>query len=258
VPGHFLRGTECMMRSYRYVACLVVVICMGGLLLPAVAEPQTTSQEDLKALFGHLLGNPPFLHMEAVPDIYDGGYARVSLYGRNVNIKGMLIDELWIKLVGVSFDPAELRAGDIKILDIRDDAIYGKLSLAAVQDFLGRQASVSDVRLGTNAEAITGAATVNYNGIPTRVRMQGVFQVYGEPEVFFHIQALSVNSIPVPYILAANLERQINPVLDFRSWPVAFKIRTFKQTSRGFVLSSARDVSQPCNDCGGPPLQITQ
>jgi hypothetical protein len=180
------------------------------------------------------------------------------LYGRNVNIKGMLIDELWIRLTGVSFDPAELRKGNLKIIDLRGNEIYGKLSLVSVQNFLGRQASVSDVHLGTNAEAITGAATVNYNGIPTRVRMQGVFEVYGEPEVFFHIQALSVNSIPVPYVLAASLERQINPVLDFRSWPVVFKIRTFKQTSQGFVLSSQRDFSQPCNDCGGPPLQITQ
>lgn len=246
------------MRVHRCVAGLIGLMCVGGLLLPAIAEPQTTSPEELHTLFGHLLGDPAFLHMEAVPDIYDGGYARVSLYGRNVNIKGMLIDELWIKLVGVSFDPAELRAGNIKVVDIRDDAIYGKLSLAAVQDFLSRQASVQDVHLGTNAEAITGAATVNYNGIPTRVRMQGVFQVYGEPEVFFHIQALSVNSIPVPYVLAANLERQINPVLDFRSWPVMFKIRTFKQTPQGFVLSSQRDFSQSCNTCGGPPLQITQ
>jgi hypothetical protein len=130
------------------------------------------------------------------------------------------------------------------------------LSLAAVQDFLNQQAAVRDVQLGVNAEAITGAATVVYNGIPTRVRMQGIFQVDGDPEVFFHIQALSVNSIPVPYILAANLERQINPVVDFRTWPVQFKIRTFKQTPEGFVLSSQRDLAQPCNACGGPPLQL--
>jgi hypothetical protein len=245
------------MRIHRYLAFVIMAVCVGGLLLPAGAAPQTTTQENLRALFGHLLGDPPLLYIETVPDIYDGGYARVSLYGRNVIIKGMLIDELWIRLTGVSFDPTELRAGNLKVLDIRENAIYGKLSLTAVQDFLSRQASVQDVRLGANAEAVTGAATVTYNGIPTRVRMQGIFQVYGEPEVFFHIQALSVNSIPVPYILAANLERQINPVVDFRTWPVAFKIRTFKQTPEGFVLSSQRDFGQPCNICGGPPLQIT-
>jgi len=224
--------------------------------MPAGAAPQTTSTQELRTLFSHLLGDPPLIHMEAVPDIYDGGYARVSVYGRHVMIKGMLIDELWIKLVGVSFDPAELRRGTLKVTDIRDNAIYGKLSLVAVQDFLNRQAAVQDVHLGVNAEAITGAATVVYNGIPTRVRMQGIFQVYGDPEVFFHIQTLSVNSIPVPYILAANLERQINPVVDFRTWPVQFKIRTFKQTPEGFVLSSQRDFAQPCNTCGGPPLQL--
>ena len=244
------------MRIHRWLALTMIAVCVGGLLLPAAAEPQTTSMQSLRTLFAHLLGDPPLLHMEAVPDIYDGGYARVSLYGRHVLIKGMLIDELWIRLTGVSFDPAELRGGVLKVLDIRDNAIYGKLSLAAVQDFLGRQGSVQDVKLGTNAEAITGAATVMYNGLPTRVRMQGIFQVYGEPEVFFHIQALSVNSIPVPYVLAANLERQINPVVDFRTWPVQFKIRTFKQTPEGFVLSSQRDFAQPCNTCGGPPLQL--
>jgi hypothetical protein len=247
-----------MMRIHSSIALLIAVLCVGGLLLPAGAAPQTTSEGDLRALFSHLLGDPPYLHMEAVPDIFDGGYASVSLYGRNVMIKGMLIDELWIRLTGVSFDPTELRAGNLKVLDIRDNAIYGKLSLAAVQDYLSRQASVKDVQLATNAEAVTGAATVIYNGMPTRVRMQGVFQVYGEPEVFFHIQALSVNSIPVPYVLAADLERQINPVVDFRTWPVAFKIRSFKQMEQGFVLSSQRDFSQPCNTCGGPPLQISQ
>jgi hypothetical protein len=248
-----------MMRIHGCVALLIAALCVGGLLLPAGwAAPQTTSEENLRGLFSHLLGDPPFLRMEAVPDLFDGGYASVSLYGRNVMIKGMLIDELWIRLTGVSFDPAELRAGNLKVLDIRNNAIYGKLSLAAVQDYLSRQGSVKDVQLATNAEAVTGAATVMYNGMPTRVRMQGVFQVYGEPEVYFHIQALSVNSIPVPYVLAADFERQINPVVDFRTWPVAFKIRSFKQMAEGFVLSSQRDLSQPCNTCGGPPLQISQ
>lgn len=245
-----------MISLGRCLTVLLVLAGLGGVLVPAGAEPQSTSTQQLRVLFSRLLGDPPLIHMEAIPDLYDGGYARVSVYGRHVMIKGMLIDELWIKLVGVSFDPAELKGGNLKVLDIRDDAIYGKLTLAAVQDYLNKQAAVQDVRLGVNAEAVTGAATVMYNGIPTHVRMQGVFQVDGDPEVFFHIQALSVNGIPVPYILAANLERQINPVVDFRTWPVQFKIRTFKQTPEGFVLSSQRDLAQPCNACGGPPLQL--
>jgi hypothetical protein len=242
----------------RYFAVLILLVCVGGLLRPAGATvgAQTTSADKLRLMFSHLLGDPPFLRMEAVPDIYDGGYARVSLYGRHVLIKGMLIDELWIRLVGVEFNSEKLRQGTIEVRDLRDNAIYGKLSLAAVQDYLNRQAAVTDVRLGFNEDAITGSAVVVYNGIPTHVRMQGIFQVYGEPEVFFHIQALSVNSIPVPYILAANLERQMNPIVDFRTWPVQFKIRMFHQTPEGFVLGSQRDFSQPCNACGGPPLQL--
>ena len=76
--------------------------------------------------------------------------------------------------------------------------------------------------------------------------------------MFFHIQALLVNSLPMPYVLVERLERQMNPVVDFRTWPVQFKIRSFRQTPEGFVLSSQRDFAQPCLDCGGPPLQFTR
>ncbi len=50
----------------------------------------------------------------------------------------------------------------------------------------------------------------------------------------------------------------MNPVVDFRSWPVPFKIRSFRSTPEGFVLSSQRDVSQPCTTCGGPELRLTR
>ena len=229
------------------------VLCALG---PARADLPVADVNILPPILGKLLGDPPFIHTEIIPDLYAGGYARVSIYGRNVNIKGMRIDELWIKLVGVSFDPDLLRQGTLKVLDIRDNAVYGKLDLASVQAFLNSQGPVQDVSLRIEGEAVIGLATVLYNGVPTRVHIQGIFQVYGEPEVFFHIQALLVNSIPVPYVIVDRLERQLNPVLDFRSWPVQFRIRTFRQTNDGFVLSSQADFSQPCNACGGPPVQL--
>ncbi len=241
----------------RFSTALVAgffVLCALG---PARADLPVADINILPPILSKLLGDPPYLRTEIIPDLYDGGYARVSMYGRNVNIKGMHIDELWIKLVGVSFDPDQLRQGTLKVLDIRDNAVYGKLDLASVQAFLNSQGPVQDVSLRLDGEAVIGLATVLYNGVPTRVHIQGIFQVYGEPEVFFHIQALLVNSIPVPYVIVDRLERQLNPVLDFRSWPVQFRIRTFRQTSDGFVLSSQADFSQPCNACGGPPVQLT-
>jgi len=240
----------------RRLSALLILGCVLGAFVPARAELTVASTEILPPIFNQLLGTPPYVKVDAVPDLYEGGYARISVYSRQPQIKGMRIDELWIKLVGVSFDPELLRQGTLKVLDIRDQAIYGKLSLASVEEYLNHQSDVRDVRLSFNGESIVGSATVVYNGVPTRVRMQGIFQVYGDPEVFFHIQALLVNSLPVPYIIVDRLERQLNPIVDFRTWPVQFKIRSFRQSPEGFVLSSQADFSQPCNACGGPPLQL--
>jgi len=242
----------------RRVAALLLILLasLSAAPFPARADLPLASTDVLRPIFSHLLGDPPSFHMEVVPDLYEGGYARISLYARNVDIKGMRIDEIWIRLVGASFDPEALRQGVLKPLEIRDSAIYGKLDLGRVQDFLNRQGAVQNVNLSTNGESVVGTGTVVYNGIPTHVRMQGIFQVYGEPEVFFHIQALLVNSLPIPYVLVDRLERQMNPIVDFRTWPVQFRIRSFRQTSEGFALSSQRDFSQPCNICGGPQLQL--
>ena len=242
----------------RRLGIVLAVGCVLAALTPARADLKFASTEILRPILSRMLGDPPSIYIEVIPDIYEGGYARVSVYARNVMIKGMRIDEIWIKLVGASFDPDLLPQGRIKVLDVRGSAVYGKINLMNVQDFLSHQGPVQDIRLFMNDEgAVVGVATIVYNGIPTHVRMQGVFQASGAPEVFFHIQNLIVNSLPVPYIIVDHLERELNPVVDFRTWPVEFKIRSIRQTPEGFVLSSQADYSQPCNDCGGPQLQLT-
>jgi len=224
--------------------------------MPAHAALTIADTEILRPIFSGLLNNPPVLRLDIVPDLYEGGYARVSIYAEHPEIKGMRIDRLWIRMVGVSFDPASLRDGTLKVLDVRESAVYGRLELASVQDFLNHQGAVRDVSLAVQGETVTARGTILYNGVATRVRIQGVFQVYGAPEVFFHVQALSVNSVPLPTVLVDRLERQMNPVVDFRTWPVPFPIRSFRQSADGFVLSSAADYSQPCDDCGGTPVQL--
>jgi hypothetical protein len=242
------------------VRSLMVLLAVGSMLTaysPARADDlKFASTEILKPIFSKMLGDPPSIHLDVVPDMYEGGYARISVYARNVNIKGMRIDEIWIKLVGASFDPDLLTQGTIKVLEVRGSAVYGKINIRNVQDFLSHQGPVQEIQLSLDGDAVVGVATLMYNGIPTHVRMKGVFQAYGAPEVFFHIQVLVVNALPVPYVIVDRLERQLNPVVDFRTWPVQFKIRSIRQISEGFILSSQADYSQPCNDCGGPQLQL--
>jgi len=240
----------------RFIALVAAVVCVSGALVPARANLPLASVETLRPLFQHLLGNPEMMQLDVVPDLYPGGYARISVYAKSPDIEGMRIDELWIRLIGVSFDPALLDRGTLKVLSTRDSAIYGRLSLDSVRDFLNHQGVAQDVHLRLDGDAIEAQATVLFNGVPTRVRMAGIFQVDGEPEVFFHITALFVNSIPVPFALVDRLERQINPIVDFRTWPVAFPIRSFRQSADGLVLSSQGDIGAPCSACGGPAIQL--
>jgi hypothetical protein len=233
-----------------------VVVCLLGVVVPARAAVSFASAELLRPIFAKMLGDPPQMRMDVVPDIYEGGYARVSVYAQQAAVGGMRVDEMWIRLVGTSFDPAELRAGRIKVLQVRDSGVYGRLNLQSIEAFLRQQGTIRDARLTRDEDAVIATGTLLVDGVPTQVRIKGLFQVYGEPEVTFHIQSLVVNGLPLPTFVIERLERQLNPVVDFRSWPVPFKIRSFRATRDGFVLSSQRDFAQPCNDCGGPELRL--
>ena len=241
----------------RSLLVVLVIGCALGVLRSAQADVPFASVEVLRPLFSQMLGNPTLMRLDAVPDIYEGGYARISVYAEHARIKGMLVDEMAIRLIGVSFDPAALREGTLKALEVRDSGIYGRLRLSSVQEFLRQQGPVREVLLRRDGDIVIASGIVDYNGVPTRVLMRGVFQVYGEPEIYFHIEALIVNHLPLPYVVVDQLERSMNPIVDLRSWPVSFKIRSLRSTADGFILSSQTDYSQPCNDCGGPEIRLT-
>jgi len=241
----------------RSLLVVLVIGCALGVLRSAQADVPFASVEVLRPLFSQMLGNPTLMRLDAVPDIYEGGYARISVYAEHARIKGMLVDEMAIRLIGVSFDPAALREGTLKALEVRDSGIYGRLRLSSVQEFLRQQGPVREVLLRRDGDVVIASGLVDYNGVPTRVLMRGVFQVYGEPEIYFHIEALIVNHLPLPYVVVDQLERSMNPIVDLRSWPVSFKIRSLRSTADGFILSSQTDYSQPCNDCGGPEIRLT-
>ncbi|HET9002139.1 MAG TPA: hypothetical protein VFP86_21060 [bacterium] len=237
----------------------LVLIAIGAVLvavLPARAALSFASVEILRPILDRILGNPQTMRLDVVPDVYEGGYARISVYAQGAAVSGMRIDEMWIRLIGASFDPAELRGGGLKVLQVRDSGVFGRLNLKNIETFLAQQGTVKDLRLTRDEEMVIATGTLSFNGVPSQVRLKGLFQVYGEPEIYFHIHAMAVNGLPVPFALVERLERQLNPVVDFRSWPVPFKIRSFRATRDGFVLSSQRDFSQPCNDCGGPELRL--
>jgi hypothetical protein len=226
-------------------------------VLPAQAALSFASVEMLRPILAKMLGDPPQMHADVVPDVYEGGYARISMYARGAALGGMRIDELWIRLVGASFDPAELRRGTLKVLQLRESGVFGRLDLQNIETYLQQQGTIKDVRLSRDGDLLVATGTLTLSGAPAQVRLKGSFQVYGEPEIRFHIQALAVNGLPVPYALMERFEQQLNPIVDFRSWPVQFKIRSFRAVKGGFVLSSQRDFAQPCNDCGGPELRLT-
>jgi hypothetical protein len=246
--------TKVLMRQ-RYVWAAVVV-CLLGVVVPGRAAVPFASVEILRPIFAKLLGEPPLMRLDVVPDIYDGGYARVSVYAQQAAVGGMRIEEMWIRLVGASFDPADIRAGRLKVLQVRDSGVFGRLNLPNIEAFLRQQGAIRDVRLTQDEDTVIASGTLLLDGVPAQVRIKGLFQVYGEPEITFHIQAVVVNGLPLPTFVVDRLERQLNPVVDFRSWPVPFKIRSFRATRDGFVLSSQRDFAQPCNICGGPELRL--
>ena len=241
----------------RRCSVLAAIASLLVAVLPVRAAVSFASVEILRPILANMLGNPPRMHVDVVPDVYEGGYARISMYARGAAVGGMRIEEMWIRFVGVSFDPAELRRGTLKVLQVRDSAVFGRLNLQNIEAYLKQQGTIKDVRLSRDEDLVVATGTLTLNGVPAQVRLKGLFQVYGEPEIRFHIQALAVNGLPVPNALMERFEQQMNPVVDFRSWPVPFKIRSFRNTQDGFVLSSQRDFAQPCNDCGGPELRLT-
>ena len=236
----------------------MVLLATGALLSSALPAQGAlfASVEILRPILERTLGHPALMRLDVVPDIYEGGYARISVYAQGAAAGGVRIDEMWIRLVGASFDPEELRRGTLKLLQVRDSGLFGRLNLNSIEAFLKEQGTMKDVRLTLDEDMVIATGTLTLGGVPAQVRLKGLFQVYGEPEIYFHIHALAVNGLPVPFAVVARLEQQLNPVVDFRTWPVAFRIRSFRSTPEGFILSSQRDFAQTCNDCGGPPLRL--
>jgi hypothetical protein len=232
------------------------IVCLAALSAPrpSAAVP-AAGVETLRPVFSRLLGNPQVVRLNGTPGARDGAYDQIGVYAEHAAIQGLRIDQLWFRLLGVTLDPAELRRGTLKVLNIQKSAIYGKVSRASVQELLNHESAVTDVTLSADGDTTVATGTIMYSGVPTHVSMRGTFRVSGMPEIFFHLEALTVDALPMPPAVASQVEQQINPVVDLRHWPVAFGIRMFRQTDAGFVMSSQPDETLPCEACIGAPVQ---
>lgn len=223
--------------------CAALAVALLG--LPAAADEAL-----IRRAFGAFLRSAEELRIDAIPDLYDGGYARITVIGRRVLLNdGLRVDEAMIRLVGVSLDPVALRAGTLKVLDYRDSALQVRVLLRSIQEFFNATNGLEDVRLWVEDGYLLGTATAQFRGQPTRLRLKGFFAVSGSTEVYFYLETLHVNGLPLPTVVIRDLERQINPVIHQRIWPVTFKIRSLRLDAQALTLSSQGEGT--CPTCAG-------
>lgn len=233
---------------------LVAMVLLGAALLPrgatAQLEPLGPVRQDpalLKAFSGFL--KTATLQVESVPDLYPGGYARISLYAQKASLGGLVVEEVWFKLVGASLDPGLLGRGKLKLTDARETAMHGRASIKGLESFFTSGDGIKDIRLWSDGQSLFAEGTVPLNGISVRVFLQGYFTVNGSKELFFHIQNARLNGLPIFSFLLRSMESKINPVMSQTAWPVTFNIRAIRMTKEEFLLSSQRDLAAPCGFC---------
>jgi len=233
------------MHALRWAATVLAIV----VLVPAVPAPADEGA-DLRRAFSRFISAKE-LRFDTVPDIYSGGYARISIYARRASVGGMIVDEAWFRLVGASLDPAALRRGELRILDVRDASMHVRASIKNLEEYFQQGDAIKDIKLWSDGEYLYGRGTVPLIGVPARVYLKGSFEVGGTKDVYFHITDLRVNGLPMFSPLIRKWERDINPVFKQTDWPITFKIRGLRMTSEWFVVSSQPDLNAPCDFCSG-------
>lgn len=234
------------MRLRRGAPALILVALLAAGVIAAPAEPEA----DLKRAFAAFI-KAKELRFDVVPDIYPGGYARISVYARAADLGGLLVDEAWFRLTGASLDPEALRRGELRVLEMRDSAMHVRASLRSLEAYFQQGDGVKEVRLWSDGDYLFGQGVVPLVGIPARVSFKGSFAVGGTKEVYFHISDLRLNGLPVLSPLVRRFEQDINPVFSQSLWPITFKIRALRMTRESFVVSSQADPAAPCPFCSG-------
>ena len=190
------------------------------------------------------------LRLDAVPDLYEGGYARVSVYAAGATLTGgFRVDEAWVKLVGPSFNPQALRRGQFQLDGVRDTALHMRVSFQSLEQYFSQLTPGQRVRLWSDRGLVYCRGTVPLRGAFLPVELRGTFAVDGGPELYFRVDRLRVNGLPVPEAVVKELERRFNPVLTQKDWPVRFKLRAVVVNTGDVVVSSQADGL--CRFCAG-------
>lgn len=229
----------------RLIAIIAGIALIGIISLPASADEAT-----LRRAFGTFMRSAEELRIEAIPDLYEGWYARISAWGRKVHLnQGLRVEEASIRLIGVSLDPDALRHGVIRVRELRESSFQARVLLESVQEYFNAVNGIEKLRLWAEDGYLFGTGKVMFQGSPTKFRMKGFFAVSGTTEVYFYFETLHANGWPMPTRLIRSIERQINPVVHQREWPVTFKIRSVRLDAQSLVVSSQSDGT--CPTCGG-------
>lgn len=233
----------------------MLLTCIGLTLVVAVAiaPPVSATANDLTDLqraFATFIDTKQ-MRIDAVPDLYPGGYARISIQARKANVGGMVVDEAWFRLVGVSLDPTALKRGELRILELRDSSMHVKASMKSLADYFQRGDGIKEVQLWSDGDYLYCRGTVPLSGVPTKVYVKGFFAVGGTKDVYFYIDNMRVNGLPMFSPLLRKWEQDINPVFSQAQWPITFKIRGLKMTQEWFIVSSQPNASSPCAFCTG-------
>jgi hypothetical protein len=207
----------------------VLVIVSAIVLVAVVALPTSAHEAMLRRAFGSFMRSAEELRIDAIPDLYDGGYARISAWGKRVHFnQGLRVDEASVRLVGVSLDPDALRSGIIKVRDMRESSFQAKVLLQSVQEYFNASNAIEDLRFSADEGYLVGTGKVMFQGKPTRFRMKGFFAVSGTTRgllLFRHAARTLAAHSGDPRHRAAG-----QPGVHQRDWPVTFKIGSVRLT----------------------------
>ena len=235
-------------RTRTVCAAMVLFLTLAG-------SAAGQADLDLSPAFATFLQTKDF-RLDSVPDLYPGGYARISVYARRANLGGMLVDEVWFRLVGVTLDVQALRQGTLRITDYRETAMHARFTLRNLEEYFIAGNAFKDLRLWSDGEFLFGEGTVPFQGLPVKVWLKGFFAVGGTTDVYFYIDNLRVNGLPVLTSIIRRIEAEINPVLTQKTWPATFKIRSLKMTKEIFIVSSQANPNAPCAYCTSGDLPV--
>jgi len=231
-------------RAAAWLALAVLI----SVLPAAAAEPDPALERALTSFFR----NAEVLHFDAVPDLYEGGYARISVYTRRARIADLLVEEGWVRLRGATLNVAQLREGNFRVDAVRDAAMRLRVSIRALEESMQAASPKDDIRITSDGTFLYGQGTVPLGGRLVRVELKGTLLVRGTPEVFLNLATLRLNNFPLPSPLVEAVERRYNPVVKQRRWPVRFNFHSIRLTREEFLVSSEADPLV-CSFCADVP-----